>query len=125
MGTAKTFVAMVPATVIKVRTVAIATTADVLIMKNANGTFARLIAVMEDATVTRTVGSAAVTALVLVIRDVIILEAVILIVAMENAMVMRIVSHVMIVVVTRTKNVLLVQPMLIQEVVLTGVVTVL
>jgi hypothetical protein len=99
--------------------------ADVLIMRSVNGVCVRLIAVTEDVTVMRTVGNVAVTVLALVIRDVIILEAVILIVAMVNVTVMRIVSHVMTVAVKKTKNVPLAQPMLIQEVVLTDAVTVL
>lgn len=61
------------------------------IMRNVNGVFVRLIAATADVMVMRIVGSAAVTALVLVIRGVIILELVRLIAVMVNVMVMRIV----------------------------------
>lgn len=123
---ARTFVVMAYVTLIREKLVTIAgMIADVLIMKSVKGEGVRLIAVTEDVTVTRTAGNAAVTVLALVIRDVIILEAVILIAAMVNVTVMRIVSHVMTVAVKKTKNVPLAQPMLIQEVVLTDAATVL
>jgi hypothetical protein len=107
MGTAKIFVATAYVILTKVRTVAIATTADVLIMRSVNGMYVRLIAVMVGVMVMRIVGNVVEIALALVIRDVIILEAVILIVVMVNVTVMKIVSHVMTVAVKKTKNVLL------------------
>ena len=126
MGTVKIFAATAYVTLIREKLVTVASMiADVLIMRNANGTFARLIAVMAGVIAMRTVGSAAETALALVIKGVIILEAVILIVVMVNVIVMRTVSHVMTVVVKRIKNVPLAQQMLTREVVLTGVVMVL
>ncbi len=115
--------ATVSATLTREKTVAIATTVDVLIMRNASGTFARLIVVMEDAMVARTAGVVVVIVIARAVRDATTLETATLIVATGNATVMRIVRHAMIVAVTKTKTAAQAQPMLTREVVWTGAAT--
>lgn len=103
---------------------AIATTVDVLIMKNANGTFARLTAVMEDATVEKTAGAVVATVIAQVMRDATTLGTVTPIAEMENATVMRIVRVVMTVAAKKTKTAAQAHQKQVQEAAWTGVVTV-